>query len=94
VVLSYQNSDIAQVVSAELLFGAIEAKGKLPVSINTHFKVNDGLSTEKSNRLGFSTPENVGMNSAVLAKIDGIANYAITKKMTPGAQILVARKGK
>jgi len=94
VVLSYQNSDVAQVVSAELLFGAIEAKGKLPVSINTHFKVNDGLSTEKLNRLGFSTPENVGMNSATMSKIDNFANFAITNKMTPGIQILVARKGK
>ena len=33
-VLSYQNSDISQIVSAELLFGAVAAKGKLPVSIN------------------------------------------------------------
>ncbi len=52
-VVSYQNSDISQVVSAELLFGAIDAKGKLPVSINNFFKVNDGLTTEKLNRLAF-----------------------------------------
>lgn len=93
-VVSYQNSAIAQVVAAELLFGAIEAKGKLPVSINTNFKVNDGLPTEKLNRLGFTTPENVGMNSTILSKIDAIANQAINDKMTPGIQVLVARKGK
>ncbi|MBP6180543.1 glycoside hydrolase family 3 N-terminal domain-containing protein [Flavobacterium sp.] len=93
-VVSYQNSDIAQIVSAELIFGAIEAKGKLPVSINTNFKVNDGLATEKLNRLGFTTPENVGMNSAVLSKIDILAKKAISAKMTPGIQVLVARKGK
>ncbi|WP_240723502.1 glycoside hydrolase family 3 protein [Flavobacterium sp. GT3P67] len=56
-VVSYQNSDISQIVSAELLFGAVEAKGKLPVSINNFFNVNDGLSTEKINRLGFTTPK-------------------------------------
>ena len=94
VVVSYQNSDIAQIVSAEVLFGAVDAKGKLPVSINEQFKVNDGLTTTKANRLGFSVPENVGMNSTILAKIENIANKAITKKMTPGMQILVARKGK
>lgn len=94
VVLSYQNSDIAQIVSAELLFGAIDAKGRLPVSISTNFKVNDGLTTEKLNRLGFSTPENVGMNSETLSKIDHFATYAISNKMTPGIQVLVARKGK
>ncbi|MFV7234882.1 glycoside hydrolase family 3 N-terminal domain-containing protein [Flavobacterium sp. ZB4R12] len=93
-VVSYQNSAIAQVVSAELIFGAIEAKGKLPVSINSSFKVNDGLVTEKLNRLGFTTPENVGMNSTILSKIDGIANKAINAKMTPGIQVLVARNGK
>lgn len=93
-VVSYQNSDIAQIVSAELIFGAIEAKGKLPVSINTNFKVNDGLATEKLNRLGFTTPENVGMNSMILSQIDGLAKKAINAKMTPGIQILVARNGK
>ena len=34
------------------------------------------------------------MDSKKLRKIDSIINYAIEKKMTPGAQILVARKGK
>lgn len=94
VVVSYQNSDIAQTVSAELLFGAIDAKGKLPVSINNQFTVNDGLTTEKLDRLGFATPENVGMKSEILSKIDNFANYAITNKMTPGIQVLVSRKGK
>jgi beta-glucosidase-like glycosyl hydrolase/CubicO group peptidase (beta-lactamase class C family) len=93
-VISYQNSAISQEVAAELLFGAIEAKGKLPVSINDSFKVNDGLSTIKLNRLGFTVPENVGMNTTQLAKIDILAKKAILAKMTPGIQILVARKGK
>ncbi len=94
VVVSYQNSAIAQTVSAEIIFGAVAAKGILPVSINTVFKVNDGIYTEKLDRLGFSTPENVGMNSKILSQIDNYANDAINKKMTPGIQILVARKGK
>ncbi|HEX8269662.1 MAG TPA: glycoside hydrolase family 3 N-terminal domain-containing protein [Flavobacterium sp.] len=93
-IISYQNTDVAQVVSAELIFGAVEAKGKLPVSINDLFKIGSGLYTEKINRLGFAAPENVGMNSAVLANIDKIANKAIAGKMTPGLQVLVARKGK
>lgn len=94
VVVSYQNGDIAQEVSAEILFGAVGAKGKLPVSINEIFKVNDGLTTEKLNILGFSAPENVGMDSARLNQIEAIVNKAINAKMTPGAQVLVARKGK
>lgn len=94
VVVSYQNGDVAQEVSAELLFGAIEAKGKLPVSINSNFKAGDGLITEKLNRLGFSTPERVGMSSEKLKQIETYAQKAIDGKMAPGMQILVARKGK
>jgi len=93
-VVSYQNSDIAQNVSAQLIFGAVEAKGKLPVSLGTNFKINDGLKTKKLNRLGFTIAENVGMNSGVLEKIDLIAKNAIDRYMAPGMQILVARKGK
>ncbi|EKT4501064.1 glycoside hydrolase family 3 N-terminal domain-containing protein [Flavobacterium psychrophilum] len=93
-ILTYQNGDIAQEVSAELIFGSIEAKGKIPVSIANFFNQGDGLTTKKTNRLGFTTPENVGMNSEILSKIDAIAKKAIDGKMTPGAQILVAKKGK
>lgn len=94
IVQSYQNSDIAQDVSAQLIFGAIASKGILPVSIRDVFKVGDGIITEKLNRLGFSIPENVEMKSANLAKIETIVNKAIKEDIMPGAQILVARKGK
>ncbi|WP_444647743.1 glycoside hydrolase family 3 N-terminal domain-containing protein [Flavobacterium columnare] len=93
-IVSYQNGDIPQTISAELIFGAIESKGKLPVSIKEHFKVGEGLSTEKINRLGFSSPEGVGMSFNKLKEIDDIVKKAIDDKITPGAQVLVARKGK
>jgi beta-glucosidase-like glycosyl hydrolase/CubicO group peptidase (beta-lactamase class C family) len=93
-VVSYQNSAIAQEVSAELIFGAISSKGKLPVTISADFVAKSGLSTEKLNVLGFTAPENVGMNPVVLSKIDAIAQKAINGRMAPGMQILVARKGK
>ncbi|MBA0882373.1 serine hydrolase domain-containing protein [Flavobacterium undicola] len=93
-IVSYQNSAVAQVVSAELIFGAIAAKGKLPVTAYSGDKENFGLTTEKLNVLGFTAPENVGMNPSILSKIDAIAQKAINGRMTPGMQILVARKGK
>src|SRR5690606_24062107 len=40
ILLSYQNSRIAQQLSAQLIFGAREAKGKLPVSLGEDFPVN------------------------------------------------------
>lgn len=93
-ILAYQNNSISNTVAAEAIFGSIGTKGKLPVSINNDFYTNDGMLTKQINRLGFDAPENVGLNSKTLSKIDSIANYAIDKKMTPGIQILVARRGK
>ena len=93
VIQAYQNTDIAQTVTAEIIFGARVSKGKLPVTIKDNFEVNQGLQTQKLDRLGFTVPENVGMDSKKLAKIDSIATYAIKQKATPGMQILVARKG-
>lgn len=94
VIVAYQNNEIAQTVAAEIIFGSIEAKGFLPVSINEEFKVNHGLKTETINRLGFTHPLNVDMNPTILAKIDDIMQKTIDAKMIPGGQILVARKGK
>jgi beta-N-acetylhexosaminidase len=94
VIVSYQNTDIAQIVSAQLVFGAVSSKGQLPVSVNSQFPVNFGLQTSSLDRLGFTSPINVGMSQEILNSIDRLANKAIDNKMTPGAQILVARRGK
>ena len=94
IVVSYQNSEIAQRKSAQLIFGAIPSKGNLPVSIGNYFNVGDGIHNNEISRLGYSIPERTGMNSEKLNKIDSIAQYAVDKKMTPGIQLLVARKGK
>jgi beta-glucosidase-like glycosyl hydrolase/CubicO group peptidase (beta-lactamase class C family) len=93
-IVSYQNNVFAQETTAELIFGAIEAKGKLPVTLSNNFPVNFGLSTQRLNVLGFSAAENVGMNSKILDKIDILAQKAINGKMTPSIQVLVARRGK
>lgn len=94
ILLSYQNSRIAQQLSAQLIFGAREAKGKLPVSLGEDFPVNTYLQTKSLRRLQYGTPESVGMNSYKLKKIDSMANLGLREKMYPGAQIIVARKGK
>ncbi|MDH5367761.1 MAG: serine hydrolase [Cyclobacteriaceae bacterium] len=46
------------------------------------------------NRLGYSIPESVGVDSYVLEKIDNIAHEAISNAATPGCQILIAKDGK
>ncbi|UJH91625.1 serine hydrolase [Antarcticibacterium sp. 1MA-6-2] len=94
IVMGYQNSPEAQEKTAQVIFGALEARGKLLVSIGSDFPVGTGFFTRPINRLSYGLPESVGMNSKVLSGIDSIINIAITKKMTPGLQVMVARKGK
>ncbi|WP_301399856.1 glycoside hydrolase family 3 N-terminal domain-containing protein [Polaribacter huanghezhanensis] len=93
-VVSYQNSNVAQEISAQQLFGAIKTNGKLPVSIHKKFKEGFGLYTTTLSRLKYGLPEEVKMSSIKLAEIDVLANEVIKKKMTPGMQILVARDGR
>jgi len=93
-VVSYQNSKLSQEISAQMIFGAIGIKGKLPVSINNDFVEGEGIVSNSINRLAYSVPEEVGLSSLKLHRIDSLANVAIKKKMAPGMQILVARKGK
>jgi beta-glucosidase-like glycosyl hydrolase/CubicO group peptidase (beta-lactamase class C family) len=94
ILLSYQNSKISQELSAQLIFGSITAKGSLPVSIGNQFPVNTTNFTRIQKRLQYGTPESVGVNSIKLKKIDSLVNYGINENMMPGAQVLVARKGK
>ncbi len=93
-VVSYQNSKIAQEISAQMIFGAIAIKGKLPLSIKNIFSEGHGLMSTSLNRLGYSIPEDVGMSSSKLKKIDSIASVVLKDEMAPGLQVLVARKGK
>ena len=94
IIMSYQNSKVSQELSAQLIFGAREAKGKLPVSLGEDFPLNTFLKTKSLRRLQYGTPESVGLNSYKLRKIDSLANMGIKDGMYPGAQIVVARKGK
>ena len=92
--VSYQNSKLAQEISAQIIFGALKTKGKLPVSIGKEFKVGFGIDTYDLARLEYSIPEAAQLSSEKLAEIDTIAKTILEKKMAPGFQVLVARKGK
>lgn len=94
VVMGYQNSEIAQKKVAEVIFGAIGASGKLPVSAHAEFPVGTGLEVEPIQRLGYSIPERVGMSSELLAEVDTLVNDGLDSLMFPGAQVLIARRGK
>ncbi|WP_204345060.1 glycoside hydrolase family 3 N-terminal domain-containing protein [Psychroserpens algicola] len=94
IVMSYQNSAISQQKSAQIIFGSLSAKGTIPVSLGEHFNAGDGIVYNSISSLSYGLPERVGMSSKKLQRLDSVANYAVDNKMTPGIQLLVARKGK
>lgn len=92
--VSYQNHKDAESLSAQIIFGALGAKGRLPVQANGLFEAGFGLNTPHLNRMGYALPGEVGLNKDELSKVELLVKEAIQKKATPGCQLLVARHGK
>lgn len=94
IICAYENDPVAEQVVPQLLFGAIGARGRLPVNASARLTAGAGVSTKPLARLGYTIPEVVGLHPDTLAIIDSLAQWAIDEEMTPGCQVLVARKGK
>ncbi len=93
-VVSYNDRLITQDISAQLVFGGLAYKGRLPVRIGDMFPAGQGIDT-KEIRLSYTDiPEQVNIDSRMLYKVDSLVAEAIADKATPGAQILAARHGK
>ena len=93
-ICGYEDNPITQAAVAQVLFGALPARGRLPVSVNGTFSVGTGVETKAIGRLSYGLPESVGMSSVRLAEVDKIAKSSIEARAFPGCQVLVARKGK
>jgi CubicO group peptidase (beta-lactamase class C family) len=79
--------------AAQLIFGGVRATAKLKEDVS--LKYLSGLGFESSiTRLKYTVPEEVGINSAALKKIDDIAAEAIQSKAAPGAVVMVVLDGK
>jgi len=92
--MSYQNSVISQKISVDAIFGAHKIEGSLPVDVSISFKEGDGININGGFRLGFASASELGFDEKKLQAIDKLAFNAIDSMMTPGMQIIVARKGK
>jgi beta-glucosidase-like glycosyl hydrolase/CubicO group peptidase (beta-lactamase class C family) len=93
IIVSYQNVPQQQLRSAQLLFGGMAPRARLPVSLNDTFPVGYGLTWPAPVRLRDVLPEEVGIASARLQVIDSVIQDAIDRHATPGGQILAAYKG-
>lgn len=92
VVLAYENTPFAQEYAAQAIFGGNNISGKLPVNVRSLYTMGDGIETEKT-RLGYNLPEEVGIKSSDLNKIQEIVKDGIAQQAFPGCQVLIAKDG-
>jgi CubicO group peptidase (beta-lactamase class C family) len=93
IVLAHENHEIAQVRTAQLIFGAIGTVAKLNHTLDI-FPKESGVEIKTNGRLKFAYPEEVGIDSERFKKIDEIALNGITTGAYPGCQIVVAVEDK
>ena len=91
---AYTDQDYTSEVVPQIIFGALPARGVLPVSINGLYRQGSAIHTNAIGRMSYAAPEAVGMSSGTLGEIDDIAREAITMKATPGCQVVVIKSGK
>jgi beta-glucosidase-like glycosyl hydrolase/CubicO group peptidase (beta-lactamase class C family) len=94
VLLAYENLDAHQVKAAKAVFGVIGMSGTLAVTVGSEFPVGSGITTQPISEFNKALPEEVGMSSQRLKKVDGIARKAIRIGATPGCQVFIAKNGK
>jgi beta-glucosidase-like glycosyl hydrolase/CubicO group peptidase (beta-lactamase class C family) len=93
-ILTYQENDYTEDLAAQLIFGGIPGKGRLPVTINKEWPSGFGIETSGNLRISYGLPENAGMSTSVLnRKVDSIANAGIQAKAYPGCEVMIARNG-
>lgn len=92
-VVSYENSSTVQELSAQLIYGAIGARGTLSVSAGKWKSMTSGMPVNAVDRLRFGLPLEAGMSEDTLQRINDIIADAISKQAMPGCQVLVARHG-
>lgn len=93
IIVTYSDNKEVESIAAQAIFGGIELSGHLPVGINRNFPEGTGIELKKKLRLQYGSPEQAGISSEKLLKIDSLAQNAIDSLATPGCQILIARNG-
>lgn len=93
-ILSYELNPMTEFLSAQLIFGGISGKGRLPMAISDKYPAGHGITTPGGLRLQYGYPENAGLNASHLNHaIDSIVRGGLEAGAFPGCQVIVARKG-
>jgi beta-glucosidase-like glycosyl hydrolase/CubicO group peptidase (beta-lactamase class C family) len=93
IIVAFQDTDISENITAQVIMGAAGAKGHLPVSAGENFQAGFGIETKEIGRLQYTIPEEAGIDEMGLKAIDTLVLYNIKKRAIPGCQILIAKDG-
>lgn len=99
IIAAYEDDSITHRAAADVIFGKLQPKGKLPVTVCENFPFGTGLTSLVAPApavasLPSTDPESVGMKSAVLQRIDSLAYDMIQQGAAPGCQVLALKDGK
>ncbi|MGC4020479.1 MAG: serine hydrolase [Cyclobacteriaceae bacterium] len=92
VLIAHSSEEGIPQVAAQIIFGGLSSKGKLPITDSFQNKIS--IKTDSLGRLSYQLPESAGMDSRVLEQIEPIAKEAIRIGATPGLHVFVAKDGK
>jgi beta-N-acetylhexosaminidase len=88
---AYSDAEPSVEAAAEVLFGEIPARGRLPVTIPEMFPYGSGIITDQLT-LRRDDPEEAGIDDASLARIDSTVLAAIADSAFPCAQLVAVRE--
>lgn len=93
VVLSYSLAGAGQRRVAEVVVGASQAEGQLPVALPSYFARGTGLPGRNDLRLSTTLPADMRLDRMLLRRADSIAFAAIDSLAMPGMQVYAGSHG-
>jgi len=94
-VIANQSTRYMEEAAAMAVFGGIEMNGRLPVTVNSTYRLGAGSRVQKNGRLAYGIPEMVGLDSRTLqARVDSVMQLGIREKAYPGAVLEIAKDGR
>lgn len=91
-IMAWANTNLQMTNVAPALFGASDVTGRLPIEIPNLYVIGEGIQLEQSS-LRYGNPEDVGLSSSKLYKIDNILREAVRDSVFPGGVAAVIKDG-
>jgi beta-N-acetylhexosaminidase len=91
ILMAYEPVAEAQQAAAAAIFGGIRVDGSLPITASEQFPEGTGLVLREPIRFGFAIPEEEGMDSEVLGRMETLAQDFIKQGAMPGCAVLVLK---